>query len=166
MMGAGKSAVGRCLAPRSGLTCVETDHLVAAKFGISIAEIFSKWGEDKFREAETQSLRDLAMSNAAVIVTGGGIVLRAENIDLLKQLGTIVWLDADEEKLFERASRSSERPLLQTENPRRTFSELLRTRQPLYAKAADFRVETSSLTQDEIAEKILSHVKISIGIRP
>jgi shikimate kinase len=165
MMGAGKSSVGLCLAQRIGLAHVDTDELVAARFGISIAEILSKWGEDEFREAETESLRDLAASDVAIIVTGGGIVLRQANVDLLKELGTIVWLDADEEKLFERASRCGERPLLQTENPRKTFSELLRARQPLYARAADFRVDTSSLTQDEIADKVLSHIKISTAIR-
>jgi shikimate kinase len=165
MMAAGKSSVGRCLAQRMGLAHIDTDELIAARFGISIAEIFSKWGENKFREAETESLRNLATSDPAIIVTGGGVVLRAENVDCLKRLGTIVWLDAEEEKLFERATQCGERPLLQTDNPRKTFSKLLQTRQPLYAKAADFRVDTSRLTQEEVADKILSHVKVSTAIR-
>jgi shikimate kinase len=165
MMGAGKSSVGRCLAQRIGLPHVDSDELVATRFGISIGGIFSQWGEEKFREAETESLRDLGASDAAIIVTGGGVVLRAENVDLLKQLGTIVWLDADEETLFERASRCGGRPLLQTENPRKTFSKLLKTRQPLYEEAADLRVDTSSLTPDEIADKILSRIKVSTTVR-
>jgi shikimate kinase len=158
MMGAGKSSVGRCLARRAGLARIDTDEMVAAKFGISIAEIFSRYGEGEFREAEREALRDLVTRDAAIIVTGGGVVLREENVDLLKQLGVIAWLDADEETLFERASRRGERPALQTENPRETFSELLQKRGPLYAKAADFRVDTSSLSHEEVADKILDKV--------
>jgi len=157
-MGAGKSSVGRCLERRSGLARIDTDEIVSAKFGLSIPEIFSKHGEDRFREAETEAIRRLSPERPSIIVTGGGIVLRRENVDLLKQLGTVVWLDAAENKLFERASRRDERPLLQTKNRRQTFSELLQKRQPLYAKAADVRVDTSSLTQDKVADAILSEI--------
>jgi shikimate kinase len=155
MMGAGKSAVGRHLAQRTGFACVDTDRLVASKFGLPISEIFSKHGEERFREAETHALRNLSPDQLMIVVTGGGIVLRRENVDLLKGLGMIVWLTADEETLFERASRRPKRPLLETENPKETFSELLRIREPLYASAADLRVDTSTLTQDEVTEAIL-----------
>ena len=140
MMGAGKSSVGRCLQRRTGLARFDTDELVAKKFALSIPEIFAKHGEENFRNAETKALRDLPNENAVIIVTGGGIVLREENVDLLKQLGTIVWLDADEETLFERASRRGNRPLLQTENPRASLAEMLQNRTPLYEKAADLRI--------------------------
>jgi shikimate kinase len=155
MMGAGKSAVGRHLAQRTGLACVDTDELVASKFGLSISEIFAKHGEERFREAETHALRNLSPAQPTIVVTGGGIVLRRENVDLLKGLGMIVWLAADEATLFERASRRRERPLLKTENPKETFSELLRIREPLYASVADLRIDTSTLTQDEVTEAIL-----------
>ncbi|PYI48912.1 MAG: shikimate kinase [Verrucomicrobia bacterium] len=103
MMGAGKSCVGRCLQRQTKLALVDTDHIVALKFGISISEIFSKHGEQGFREAETQALRELAPTKPMIIVTGGGIVLREKNVDFLKRLGVIVWLHANEEALFERA---------------------------------------------------------------
>ena len=159
MMGAGKSSVGRCLQRRTGLARFDTDEIVVSKFGLSIAEIFSKRGEEKFREAETQSLRELTPDRQAIIVTGGGIVLRNENIDLLKRLGTVVWLEAREETLLERASRKGDRPLLQTEDPRKALAEMLRTRAPLYAKVADIRVDTSGLTHDEVADAILSKIE-------
>jgi len=158
-MGAGKSSVGRWLERRTGLARVDTDEIVSAKFGVSIQEFFLKHGEERFRQAETEALRELAPDRQAIIVTGGGIVLRQENVDLLKKLGTIVWLEADETKLFERASRRGERPLLKTENPRKTFSELLQTRKPLYAKAADLRVDTSALTHEQVADTILSKIE-------
>ena len=165
MMGAGKSSVGRCLQRRTGLARFDTDEIVSSKFGLSISEIFSTHGERRFREKEAQALVELAAGEATIIVTGGGIVLRRENVDLLKQLGTIVWLDANEETLFERASRRSNRPLLQTEDPRTTFSEMLRARAPHYAKVADIRVDTSELTRDEVADVILSKVKELVTTR-
>ena len=158
MMGAGKSSVGRCLQRQTGLSGFDTDEMTASKLGLSIPEIFSKFGEEKFREIETQALRELDPAKAVIIVTGGGIVLRDENVDLLKRLGTVVWLDAHEETLFERASHRGNRPLLQTENPRATFTELLRTRTPLYAKVADIRIDASSLNQDDVAEMILNKI--------
>ena len=156
MMGAGKSCVGRCLQRRTKLALVDTDDIVASKFGISIPEIFSKYGEQGFRDAEAQALDELAPAEPAIIVTGGGIVLRAKNVDVLKRLGVIVWLDGNEETLFERASRARTRPLLQGENPREAFTQLLQARLPLYAKLGNIRIDTSVLTDEEIAMAILS----------
>ena len=155
MMGAGKSSVGRCLQRRTGLALFDTDKIVASKFGISISEIFSKHGEERFREEESAALRELAVGQQGIIVTGGGAVLRDENVHLLKGLGTVVWLEADEDTLFERASRRANRPLLKTENPRAVFVEMLQARRPIYAKVADIRVDTSALTHEEVAGAIL-----------
>lgn len=157
-MGAGKSSVGRCLERRVGLARVDTDELLSKKFGMPIHEIFSKHGEAQFREAETEILRSLTLPHPAIIVTGGGIVLRPENVQLLKQLGTIIWLNADENIMFERATRKSDRPLLQTEDPRATFESLLHARQAIYANAADIRIETNHLAHEEVAEAILKQI--------
>ena len=92
-------------------------------------------------------------------MTGGGIVLREENLDLLKRLGAVVWLQADEGTLFKRASRTGSRPLLQCKNPRDSFAKMSQARLPLYAKVADIRVNTSALTDDEVAVAILSKFK-------
>jgi shikimate kinase len=156
MMGAGKSSVGGCLQQRTKLALVDTDDIVAAKFGMSICEIFSKYGEQAFRDAETQALRELTPAKQTIIVTGGGIVLREANRDLLRWLGVIVWLKGNEQTLFERASRAGTRPLLQLPNPREAFSQLLHARLPLYAKVAQIRVDTSMLTDEEVAVAILS----------
>jgi shikimate kinase len=156
MMGAGKSSVGGCLARRTRFCLHDTDEIIAAKFRLPIPVIFAKHGEDKFREAETEALRSLQSTEQAVIVTGGGIVLRQENIDVLKSLGLVVWLDGNRRTLFRRASRSGNRPLLQGENPRKAFAQILQTRRPLYAKIAHLRVDTSALTDEEVAVAILS----------
>jgi shikimate kinase len=159
MMGSGKSFVGRCLHRRTGLPIVETDDMIASKLGMSIADIFSKHGEKTFREAETQALQEASRTRPAVVATGGGAVLRKENVKILKRLGFVVWLDGDDETLFARASRTTERPLLQTKNPRKTFSQMLGKRRPLYKKIADIRIDTSELTGEEVVTAILSKFK-------
>lgn len=159
MMGAGKSSVGRVLQRRTGLGRIDTDELIAAEFGMSIAEIFERHGEDKFRNSETEIIRKLAPDRPTIITTGGGVVVRRENIELLKKLGAVFWLTADEGTLFERASRRNERPLLRNQNPREAFAELLRQREDLYATAADFRIETARKSHDEVADAILSKLE-------
>jgi shikimate kinase len=163
MMGAGKSTVGCCLQRRTGLALLDTDKIVASKFAMSIPEIFAKHGENKFRDAETNALRALATSEHGIIVTGGGIVLRHENVELLRRMGVIFWLNGNEDTLFARASRERNRPLLQTKNPRNAFSQIFDARRFLYAGIADVRVDTSMLTDEEVAVAILSKLE---GINP
>jgi shikimate kinase len=159
MMGSGKSSVGCCLQQRTGLAILETDDMVASNFGMSIPEIFSTHGEREFRKAETEALRTVSGTEPAVIATGGGVVLHEENVEILKRLGRIVWLDGSEETLFARASLRTDRPLLRTKNPRKAFSQILDERRPFYAKIADIRVDTSELTVEEVTIAILSKFK-------
>jgi len=124
-----------------------------------IEKIFSTHGEEHFRDLETETLRSLSAEEPAIIVTGGGVVLRSENVDLLKLLGAVVWLDADEITLRTRIDRLSDRPLLQTANPEATLSELLEAREPLYRNAADLRVDISQKNPEQIAELILKNIR-------
>ena len=158
-MGVGKSSTGKALARKTGLPRFDTDEMVSSRFDLSVAEIFTRFGGEDFRDAETEALRQLSEARAAVIVTGGGIVLRPENLKMLRKFGKIVSLEADAETLFRRISRRATRPLLQTENPRATMMELLRLREPLYRTVADVRIDTSRLTHDEVAEAILKSVE-------
>jgi shikimate kinase len=142
-----------------GLALLDIDEVVASNFGMSIPEIFAEHGEEKFREAETEALRRVRTDEQMIIITGGGIVLREENVEILKTQVAIVWLDADEETLFARASWKQNRPLLQTKNPRKTFSQILGARRPLYANIANIRVDTSVLTDEEVAVAILAKLR-------
>jgi shikimate kinase len=159
MMGMGKSVVGKALEQKTGLPRFDTDEMISSKSKMPIKEIFSTHGEEHFRNLETETLRSMSLEEPAIIVTGGGIVLRAENMDLLRQLGTVVWLDADEATLRTRIRGLSDRPLLQTANPRAALSELLAAREPLYRKAADLRVDVSQKNPRQIAELILENVR-------
>ena len=158
-MGSGKSSVGRILSRKTGWPRFDTDEIISERFGRPIAEIFADVGEEKFRDAETEALNGLAAGAPAVIVTGGGIVLRPGNVELLRRLGPVAHLEADEETLFRRVSRGVIRPLLQTENPRQTLAELLRSRLPIYRQAADFQVDTSPLSQEEVAEAVIKNME-------
>ena len=154
-MGAGKSAVGRELSRRTGWPRHDTDEIIREQFGISIPDIFARHGEPAFRDAETALLRTLRRGLAGIVVTGGGIILREENVRLLRGMGRIIWLDAEEGILWQRASRHSTRPLLQTPDPRARFAELLRARLSLYQMAADHRINASSRSIAEVTDEII-----------
>ena len=157
-MGSGKSSVGRHIADALRGRFVDTDRLVVTGAGRSIEEIFATSGEARFRQEESRALRSLIGGVRLVVATGGGIVTVPENLPVLKQLGFVVWLTANEEVLWERVSRNKKRPLLHTENPRETVHSLLEKRNPLYESAADMKVDTTSLTHGQVAAVICEKV--------
>jgi shikimate kinase len=155
-MGAGKSAVGRELSRRIGWPRHDTDEMIRQQFGISIPNIFAQHGEPAFRDAETALLKTLRRGITGIVVTGGGIILRTRNVQLLRGMGRIVWLDADEKVLWQRVSKHSARPLLQTPDSRARFAKLLQERLPLYRSAADYRINTSSNSIAQVTNEIIA----------
>ena len=160
-MGSGKSSVGRLLARHLDRPRFDTDEMVEDALGMSISKIFAQLGEARFREAETAVLRKLDGSTGAIIVTGGGIVLRPENIKRLRELGTVVWLTVDLETLRGRLAHRKNRPLLQTPSSAETIAALLEQRRKFYEEAADLVVDTSRLDQREVAQAICDELQIS-----
>lgn len=154
-MGCGKSSVGRLIAEKLRYRFVDTDQIIVCEAGVPISEIFATHGEDHFRDLETGVLESLRDKRELVIATGGGIVTRARNLPLLRELGFVVWLSADEGVIFERVSRNKRRPLLQTENPRETIRKLLAERMPLYQGAAQITIDTGAGPHGEIAEAVI-----------
>jgi shikimate kinase len=158
-MGSGKSSVGRLVARTLKGRFVDTDRLVTDEVGRDITTIFATEGEGYFRKEESRGLRSLVGGTGLVVATGGGIVTVPENLPVLKELGLVVWLTATEEVIWERVSRNTKRPLLQTANPRETVRRLLAVRNPLYEAAADMKVDTTRLTHAEVAERICARMK-------
>lgn len=154
-MGCGKSSVGRRLAGLTGHRFVDTDELIIQAESRSIADIFAQQGEEYFREAEERALEGMLGTPGIILSTGGGLILRPKNRETLRQIGIVAWLDAQPEILFERASRSGKRPLLQTENPWQTFTNLLDSRRGIYTNTADFRIDSTNLSHDEVAQSLL-----------
>jgi shikimate kinase len=153
-MGTGKSSVGRQLAAAIGCPRLDTDQMIATALGMPITKIFARLGEERFREEESKILEKLDPVEQSIIVTGGGVVLRPRNVARLHELGTIICLTADLPTLLERLGRQSHRPVLQTENPSTTVQTLLREREPLYRQAADFTIDTSSLSHGQVVQAI------------
>ena len=159
-MGSGKSSVGREIARRWGYRFLDTDTIIRQKYRKSIPDIFATLGEEVFRDEENKALQDLENSHRAVIATGGGIILQPRNHPLLRSLGVVLWLLASEEVIWERVSRNQNRPLLRTKDPRKTITDLLSVRYPLYRAVADINVETSGLTHQEVADRALAAIRV------
>lgn len=159
-MGCGKSSIGRRVALRLGHQFLDSDDLISARAEMSISDIFALEGESGFRTRETAELQALAGSSKIVLATGGGAILNPVNRELFHQLGLVIWLHADPETLFERASRSRKRPLLEVENPRSTFFTLLESRIPLYGGTADLKIDATGLSHEQTVEKILQQVAL------
>ena len=154
-MGSGKSSVGRILSSLTGFALVDTDTLVAQEAGQSIPAIFKQHGEEHFRALETKVLQSLVGRIGLIVATGGGVIIAEENRRLLAQIGPVVWLDASTDHLFQRV-KNSKRPLLQTDDPRRTVEELYHAREPLYREAATVRIDSDALTHRQTAEAVLA----------
>ncbi len=151
-MGSGKSTVGRLVAGRLNLSFVDLDSLVEERLGMSIPRVFSAYGEDFFREAETRVLEEVSRSfPPSVVATGGGIVLRESNWEIMQASGEVVYLHAPVEVLWERVSHSTNRPLARDEE---RFRELWLKRLPLYRKAR-IEVESYPKTPEEVAREVL-----------
>ena len=153
-MGTGKSSVGRRLEQAIGCRRFDTDQMITKALGMPIEQIFSELGEARFRDEESAVLQRLAGETRAIIVTGGGVVLRPENVARLRALGTVVCLTADLPTLLARLARRSDRPLLRTENRAETVRTLLSEREPIYREAAELTIDTTSLSHDEVAQSI------------
>ena len=161
MMGSGKTTIGIRIADRTSLRWYDTDELIVDKHG-KISDIFEYYGEPHFRKLETEIVRELAQKDGLVISTGGGLVLKKENNELLQRNGKIVFLRATPETLAGRLKVDGTRPLLQTsaETFRGRLMRLLQERAPVYELVSDYIVDVDGKTPEEIAEEIIALVGV------
>jgi shikimate kinase len=135
MMGVGKTSIGKRLAGRLGLDFVDADEEIERAAGMSIAEIFEKFGESYFRDGERRVIARLFDGAPKVIATGGGAFINDETRTLILERGLSIWLDADVKILAERVARRNHRPLLTGRDPVEVLTELGKMRGPIYATA-------------------------------
>lgn len=155
LMGSGKSSVGRHLSALTGLPYLDTDWMVESQMRKPITEIFSQFGEPRFRELEHEMVcKATSEAGPSIISTGGGAVISDANRELLWKRGLVVYLQADAELLFERTSRDQNRPLLHTENPKARIAELLQARAPFYEQA-DIVIPIRGKSLQQIGAEIL-----------
>ncbi len=135
LMGVGKTTVGRRLAQRLRLPFVDADHEIEAAAGMTVAEIFERFGEPYFRDGERRVIARLVDGTPKVIATGGGAFIDDATRALILAASTAIWLSARPEVLAERVGRRDTRPLLRNRNAQEVLSELARVRNPIYAQA-------------------------------
>lgn len=160
-MGTGKSTIGRQLSKTLGYPVIDTDQRIEQDTNTSIADLFSTYGEDHFRTLETELLKELIAekTHKHIISTGGGIIVREENLALLRELGYVIWLVAQPKTILERTSRNQDRPLLNNDDPEGTIRRLLDIRNPLYQNASHLTLETTDLTFSEITTGIIESAR-------
>jgi len=157
-MGTGKSVVAELLSQRWGLGNVDTDAMIEEQVGTSIAEIFATRGEQHFRDLETEILTQLAGQCGLIISTGGGMLLRERNVELLRQMGPIICLQASPDTIIERTADSDERPLLNRPDPQTEIQRLLAKREGAYQQA-DYHIATDGLSVEQVAEAVAELVR-------
>lgn len=155
MMGSGKTTTGQALARLMKVNFVDVDDLIVERTHQSISDIFQKEGEPYFRKLETEMLHEVSARPDQVVATGGGIILKSENTQRMKQTGVVIYLKTSLEVLWERVKDKSDRPLLKVENPRKTLADILRDRSPLYEAAQDKTFLTDRKEPEEVAQEIL-----------
>lgn len=157
MMGSGKTTVGHLLANEMGYRFFDTDDAIAQVAHQSINEIFTREGEDAFRELETEVLAEVSAYTRLAIATGGGIVLRRQNWSYLQQ-GLVIWLDVPVEILISRLAGDQTRPLLQDTDPAGKLQTLLEQRRSLYAQA-DLRIAVAGGdTPEQVAARVIEAI--------
>ena len=155
-MGAGKSSLASYLAEQFNMRTVETDQEIVQREGISIPEIFEQYGEEYFRDRESEVIRDLGFDSQTVISAGGGAVLRDENVENMKESGVIVLLTATPKAILDRVKSSTERPLLNGKMNEDYIAALMEKRRARYEDVADLIIDTTDKTIPEVcAEMIL-----------
>ena len=152
----GKSTVGRRLAKRLGFAFADCDGLLEQRLQQRIRDFFETEGEQRFRDAESALLEELVDGSDTVIATGGGVVLRSSNRELLRQRTFCVCLKAHPDALLPRLRRDTKRPLLQVADPAERLRELSAEREPLYREAAVLEIETRGKSLDMLVDAIVN----------
>lgn len=156
MMGAGKTTVGKELATIMNCNFIDLDETIEKNYG-KISDIFKQKGEEYFRQIETLELKKLNIQETFVLSTGGGIVLKDENIKILQTLGYVFYLEASTDTIYERIKNQKHRPLLNTPDPKRSIEEILSKRKKLYENSGE-KITVNNKNVKEIAEEIYERI--------
>ncbi len=157
-MGAGKSTVGELAALKLGREFVDLDRYIEEREGLSVDEIFSRYGEEGFRERETRALKSLP-ERPLLIATGGGIVLSEENRRIMKERGAVIYLEVGVDELVRRLETSTERPLLKDGDLKGKITAILKEREPFY-RDYTYKIDVGTRTPLQIVKELINWLKI------
>jgi shikimate kinase len=160
-MGTGKTSVGRLVAEQLRFDYLDTDEMIQAETGKTVAEIFKMDGEKKFRELEEKIVEEISARTKTVVATGGGLPANPKNLAGLKSHALVVCLWASPEKIWERVRNQSHRPLLHDPNPQAKIRELLAVREPFY-KQADVLLNTELRSLREVAQQVVHQFRLEV----
>ncbi|HJC32315.1 MAG TPA: shikimate kinase [Candidatus Anaerobutyricum faecale] len=158
-MGAGKSTIAGMMHEAFSMEVIEMDQVIADQQGMSIPEIFEKYGEEYFRDLETNLLIDMQDRQNVIISCGGGVALRERNVKEMKRNGKVVFLTASPETILERVKDDNDRPLLNGHKNVEYISRMMETRRPKYEAAADFIISTDGKSSYDICREIVSELQ-------
>jgi shikimate kinase len=157
-MGTGKSVVAKELARKLKMEFIDMDQMIEEGLGISISDIFDRYGENYFREQENKLVKKLSQKENMVIATGGGTLLSSDNARMLGQVGEIVCLYADSQTIYNRLKKKNDRPLLKGENILNKINLLLEERKKIYSNIK-WKINTTNFTTQEVVDKIINLLK-------
>ena len=157
-MGAGKTTISNALKHIFAIDVIEMDQIIAEREGMSISEIFETYGEQYFRNAETDLLIELQSRKNIVLSCGGGTPLREVNVSEMKKIGKVILLTAKPETIFERIKDCHDRPVLENNKNIPFIAKLMEQRRPKYEAAADIIIPTDGKNEYEICEEIITKV--------
>lgn len=161
-MGAGKSSVSSALGQMLEREVLEMDDFIVREEGMPVSEIFAQKGEAYFRQCETDLLRRCGTWEPLVVSCGGGVPLRPENVEAMRNCGTVILLTARPEVILDRVRDDHSRPLLEGHKDVPYIANLMEQRRPKYEAAADLTVDTSDLTVRQICHKILGQLEEAV----
>jgi len=155
-MGSGKTTIGRRLSERLTLDFFDSDHEIVNTTGVSIDHIFDVEGEKGFRTRESDVLKKLCSMPNIVLATGGGAVILKENRELMKKAGSIIYLSSSVDQILRRTAKSKTRPLLEKSNNRRkTITDIVEARDPLYREVSSHIIDTNGKKLNEVIGEII-----------
>ena len=157
-MGSGKSVVAEELARKLGMKFIDMDQIIEERQGMSISDIFDRYGESYFRKQENKLLKELSSKENMVIATGGGTLLSTDNAKILNEKGEIICLYADSKVLYNRVKRKNNRPLLRGENLLDRINQLVEERKKKYDNIK-LKIDTSDLNIQEVVDRIIDILK-------
>lgn len=158
-MGVGKTTIGGLLAEKLGYSFIDMDTEIEKREKTTISEIFRNQGEAKFRQLESNLIKELALKDRLIIACGGGAIADPENAETLQKVSRMIYLTASIQEIIKRTSEDNSRPLLETENPEQVASELYEKRKPVYTRYAEITVNTTGKSPSEIVDKILEALR-------
>ena len=154
-MGAGKSTVARAMKNHYGMRLIEMDEQIEYQEKMSVPKIFEVHGEPYFRKLETDLLEGLSSQENTVVSCGGGVPMRACNVEAMRKSGKVIYLRTSPQQIYERVKTSHNRPLLEGNMNVEYISKLLSQRLPKYLEAADAVVSTDGKRVEDICKEII-----------